>query len=119
VSGSKIPELETIEFTGAASIAEYSRAGRRHARDLAGELHSAAEEVKAVLSAQKGNPLLMGVDVRLRARKVARRLERAAELADGMALEIVRFNAEFRVQFADVIRPTRRGGNARRFNWSE
>jgi hypothetical protein len=115
---SKGPELETIEFTGAASIAEYSKAGRRIGRDLAHEVAAAAEEIKAVLSAQKGNPLLLGMDVRLRARKVARRLERAAELADGFALEMVKFNAEFRVQFAPVIRPTRKRGETRRFNWN-
>ena len=59
----------------------------------------------AVLSRQKGHPLLLGVDVRLRARRVARRLKRCAESAQGVATEAVRFNEEFRIQFADVITP--------------
>jgi hypothetical protein len=104
----RIPELEVIEFKGASSIAEYSRKARALGRDQAAEYSAAAEEVKAVLSAQNGHPLLFGADVKLRARKVSRRLQRAAELAQGIAVEAVRFNTEFRMQFADVINPRRR-----------
>lgn len=113
---SKIPELETIEFKGASSIAEYSRAGRRIGRELAAEFDQAAEEIMAVLSRQKGHPLLLGVDVRLRARRVAKRLQRAAELANGMAIECVKFNTEFRVQFAEVI--TQKRPRAKKFDFN-
>jgi len=112
----RIPELETIEFKGASSIAEYSRAGRRIGRDLAAEFDQAAQEIQVVLAHQKGHPLLMGVDVRLRARRVARRLERAAELANGLAVELVRFNAEFRVQFAEVLAPPK--NKPKSFDWN-
>lgn len=112
----RIPELETIEFKGASSIAEYSRAGRRIGRDLAAEFDQAAEEISAVLSRQKGHPLLLGVDVRLRARRVAKRLQRAAELANGLAVECVKFNTEFRVQFADVIAPKKQKAKSFDFN---
>jgi hypothetical protein len=108
VSRSRIPELEVIEFKGAKAIADYSRMLRALGRDLAAECEASAEEVKAVLSRQAGHPLLFGVDVRVRARKVARRLKRAAELGQGVAIEAVKFNQEFRLQFADVIEPKRR-----------
>jgi hypothetical protein len=104
---SRIPELEVIEFKGATSVAEYSRRLRSLGRDLAAEVSSAAEELEAVLSRQKGHPLLFGVDVRRRARRVARYLARAAELSAGVATEAVRFHYEFRVQFAEVLSPPR------------
>lgn len=102
---SRIPELEVIEFKGAQSVADYSRKLRTLGRDLAAELDCGAEEIQAVLSRQKGHPLLVGMDVRIRARRVARRLYRCAELSQGLAAEAVRFNQEFRLQFADVIEP--------------
>jgi hypothetical protein len=101
----RIPELESIEFTGHASVARYSKALRGINRDIAHECEYAAEELQAVLSRQRGHPLLLGLDVRLRARKVAKRLHRAGELSAGAAVEAVKFYSEFRLQFADVITP--------------
>jgi len=103
-----IPELETIEFTGAQSVAVYSRGLRALARDLAVETAQAAEEIEVVLRRQGGHPLLLGLDTRIRARRVASRLRRCAECSNGLAIEAVRFNTEFRVQFADAIEPRRR-----------
>lgn len=108
MSKNRIPELEVIEFNGAKAIAEYSRRLRALGRELAAELDASSEEIKAVLARQKGHPLLMGADVRVRARKVAKRLTRAGELGQGVATEAVKFNQEFRMQFADVIEPKRR-----------
>jgi hypothetical protein len=101
----RIPELESIEFTGAKSVADYSKALRDLSRDMCNESEFAAEELVAVLSRQKGHPLLAGVDTRLRARKVAKRLYRAAQLYNGAAVEAVKLYQEFRLQFADVINP--------------
>jgi hypothetical protein len=103
----RIPELSGIEFTGHAAITEYSKTLRALMRDLAYELDFAAEEIQAVLSRQRGHPLLFGIDVRLRARKVAKRLRRASELCAGAAVEAVKFYQEFRKQFAEVINPQR------------
>jgi hypothetical protein len=105
MSRTRIPELEVIEFKGASSIAAYSRMLRALGRDLAAELEASSEEIRAVLAAQAGHPLLFGADVKIRARRVARRLQRAGELAQGVAIEAVRFNSEFRIQFAEVITP--------------
>ena len=113
----RIPELEVIEFTGAQAIGEYSRRLRALGRDLAAELDASADEVQAVLSRQKGHPMLLGLDVRIRARRVGHRLKRCAELAQGVAVEAVRFNTEFRTQFADVIMP--RPQRAATFNFND
>lgn len=105
---SRIPELEAIEFTGATSVANYSRALRGLARDMAAEVASGADEIETILAAQRGNPLLMGLDVRWRARRVADRLRRCAEACQAAAVEAVRFNTQFRVEFAEALEPQRR-----------
>lgn len=114
----RIPELSGIEFTGHASISEYSKALRSLMRDIAFELDFAAEEIQAVLSRQRGHPLLMGIDVRLRARRVAKRLCRAQELCAGTAVEAVKFYQEFRKQFAEVISP-RKAKPAKAFDFND
>jgi hypothetical protein len=115
----RIPELESIEFTGAKSVAAYSRALRQLARDMSNETEFAAEELVAVLSRQKGHPLLAGIDTRMRARRVAKRLHRASELFIGAAIEAVKLNQEFRLQFADVIAPKPSRQPAKQFNFDD
>ncbi|WP_433465812.1 hypothetical protein [Spirillospora sp. CA-128828] len=103
---SRIPELAEIPFTGSKSITEYSQAGRRICRDLAIEFDLSAEEVyKALVATAKGNPLLFGVDVRMRARRVSKRLKRASEHEAAAGAELVAFHASFRKEFADVLNP--------------
>jgi hypothetical protein len=101
----RIPELSGIEFTGHESVAEYAKQLRALCRDISDEAGYGAAELYAVLSRQKGHPLLAGIDVRLRARRVARRLDRVADLMAGGVVESVKFYAEFRAQFADAINP--------------
>jgi hypothetical protein len=101
----RIPELKGIEFTGHSSIKKYSVKLREIERAFSQELDWSTEELYAVLCQQKGHPMLAGVDVRLRARRVCRRLTRIAELHAGAAVEAVRFYTQFRTEFADVINP--------------
>lgn len=102
----KITELSTIEFTGSKAITEYSREGRDLARDLSIEFSFGADDVYgALVASQKGHPLLLGIDVKWRARRVAHRLERAAELAAAAGVELVRFHTQFRREFADILNP--------------
>lgn len=102
----KIPELAEIEFTGAKSITRYSQEGRGICRDLSFEFQMAADEVYAALTnTSKGHPLLLGVDVKIRARRVRNRLRRAGEHTACAAAELVAFHAQFRKEFADVLRP--------------
>lgn len=108
----QIPELSTIEFDGSKSITEYSKALRSLGRDLAVELEASGQELEAVLAAQKGHPLLMGLDVRRKAKRVAKRLHRAQELATGVAREAVALHAQYRKEFVDVVRPQKRPARA-------
>lgn len=101
----RIPELAGIEFTGHTAVAAYAKELRALCRDMSDEANYAAEELFAVLSRQKGHPLLAGMDVRIRARRVARRLQRVSDLMAGGSVEAVKFYAEFRAQFADAINP--------------
>lgn len=114
----RIPELSGIEFTGHTSVAQYAQDLRSLMRDCADETRFGAEEIYAVLSRQKGHPLLLGVDVRMRARRVARRLHRVSELNSGAAIEAVRFYHEFRRQFAEAINPPQRA-NRQMFNFND
>jgi hypothetical protein len=104
----RIPELSGIEFTGHAAVTEYSKALRELLRDVSHEVEFGAEELYAVLSRQNGHPLLFGVDVKIRARKVVKRLHRVHELAAGGAIEAVKFYREFRMQFAEAINPPKK-----------
>ncbi|MGV9596089.1 hypothetical protein ACWDR1_05395 [Streptosporangium sandarakinum] len=101
---SSIPELSTIELRSTAALKQYVDASRALAREFAGELEWAAEELTAVLTVTaKGNPWLMGMDVKIRARRVANRARRASELQRGSAIEMVKLWQDFLVQFAPAI----------------
>lgn len=103
---SRIPELGAIPFTGARSITEYSKVGRALCRELSWEFELGAEEVYgALVATQKGHALLLGVDVRWRARRVRNRLLRASSAVADAGVELVKFHAQFRQEFADVLSP--------------
>lgn len=112
----RIPELSGIEFTGHESVRAYAGTLRGLFRDLSFELEHASGELFEVLRRQEGHPLLFGLDVRFRARRVAARLDRIARLMGGGSVESVAFYREFRKQFADVIRD-KKTKNPRNFNW--
>ena len=114
---SKVPELSGIEFDGHSAVRAYADAARKLFRDIAFELEFSSGELYAVLSRQKGHPLLAGVDVKLRARRVCRRLDRMGRLASGGAIEAVRFYREFRKQFAPAIEPERVKQPAKSFDF--
>jgi hypothetical protein len=109
----RIEEIADCEFTGkrvAERIARYAQLTQRLAHDMARELDNTEEAVTAALRQLKGHPLLAGVDVRLRARRVTRPLREARELCKGISAEVVAFNMQFRTDFAqalDTKRPTK------------
>lgn len=115
----RIPELESIEFTGAASVRKYSQQLRDLGRDLSAEVGFSAEELYAVLCRQKGHPMLAGIDVRIRAKKVCKRLHRASEMFAGGAIEAVKLHQEFRLQFAEVLKPSRDRKPAKKFDFDD
>jgi hypothetical protein len=113
----RIPELSGIEFTGHESVKDYAATLRGLFRDLAFEIEFGRSELYEVLSRQSGHPLLMGIDVKLRARRVCKRLDRAAALMGGGVTESVAFYREFRTQFAAAIQPDKKRTPPRAFNW--
>lgn len=115
----RIPELSGIEFTGKASVEKYAQTLRNLFRDLTFEIEFGSGELYQVLSRQQGHPLLMGLDARIRARRVCRRLDRLARLMGGGCVESVAFYAEFRRQFAPAIAPVRQKQQPRAFDWED
>ncbi|MEU8035728.1 hypothetical protein [Streptosporangium sp. NPDC049078] len=119
---SRIPELSNIPWEGPRAITDYAKVGRALARDLGEEFNLGADELYAVLIRSfKGNPvlaLLGAPDVRLRARRVVRRLQRAAELQKGAGVELVKFHAQFRKEFVDVL-PQAKPEKRSEFRWDD
>src|SRR6266568_4700039 len=98
----KINELAAIDFSS-GPLGEAFRAygeeayalGRRWAR----ELDMAATDSKAAMETLKGHPLLFGLDCWAKARRVAYRLRRAQNLADGLAQESRKFHRAYERHF--------------------
>lgn len=120
---SRIPELSAIPWEGPRAITDYARTGRNLCRDLSEEFAIGADELYAVLiRSYKGHPvlaLLGAPDVRLRARRVVRRLRRAAELEKGAGVELVKFHAQFRKEFVDVLPQAKPDKRKTTFNWDD
>lgn len=106
--------LDVIEFDGSESVAAYALASRDHNRALSQEYEGAAEDLYGILrELGKGHPLAFGQDVKHRAGKVAKRLERMAEMAGWVAVESVLLNLEYRKQFSELLEPEK----ARKRTW--
>lgn len=107
--------LDVIEFDGSESVAAYALASRDYTRALCQEYEGAADDLYGILcELGTGHPLAFGIDVKLRARKVAKRLERMAEMASWIAVESVKLNLEYRKQFAELVAPEK----TRKRTWS-
>ena len=101
----RIPELSMIELKSTSGVADYCSASRNLARDFANELDSAGQELYATLSRMQGHPLAFGIDVKVKARKVRRRLHRARDLALGTGVECVKAWYTFQREFGPVLDP--------------
>src|SRR5690606_39678245 len=108
---------------GPKPLTDSARVGRDLCRDLGEEFNLGSDELYAVLIRSfKGPPLLsvLGApDVRLRARRVVRRLKRAAELQRGAGVELVKFHAQFRKEFVDVLPKAMPENRKLSFNWRD
>lgn len=117
----RIPELSAIPWAGPKAITDYARIGRDLCRDLGLEFDTGADELYAVLiRSYKGHPvlaLLGAPDVRLRAKRVVKRLKRAAELQKGAGTELVKFHSQFRKEFVDLLPPAKPKTST--FNWKD
>lgn len=106
----RIDEIADCEFAGkdvAGQIARYATLTQQLARDMARELSTAEEAATKALRQLRGHPMLAGVDVRWRARRVTRVLREARELCQGISAECVAFNVQFRQEFAAALHPKR------------
>jgi hypothetical protein len=101
----RIPELSMIELKRTSGIADYCSASRNLARDFAAELDGAGNEIYAALSRMHGHPLMLGIDVKIKARKVRRRFFRARDCAAGAGIECVKAWHTFQVEFGALIAP--------------
>lgn len=109
----RIDEIADCEFVGkniAGQIARYAELTQQFAHDMARELAVAEEAASAAMRQLKGHPMLVGVDVRWRARRVTRVLREARELCQGISGECVAFNVQFRREFAHALRDKRGDG---------
>ncbi|MFC5744857.1 hypothetical protein [Actinomadura rugatobispora] len=109
----RMNEIGEIAFRGRVgqNVADYARANQRFAHDMAQELVNGAEAAARAMRKLDGHPGLFGVDVRLRARRVARKLRKAEKLALGVSAEVVRFNQQYRREFLE---PRSTGGSKNR-----
>jgi hypothetical protein len=109
----RISELAEVEFEGSLgeAFAEYSRRAQKLARALSFELEMAETDAQAAMSRLSGHPLLFGIDAKVRARRVAKRLRRARELADGTATEASQFIRTYRRWFLAEWRQHKPNGN--------
>ncbi|WP_222107682.1 hypothetical protein [[Actinomadura] parvosata] len=110
----RLDEIAEMVFHGQvpAQIAAYSSATQQFAHDMARELDQARSDAETAMEELKDHPLLRGKGVRRRARRVAGVLADACELAQGISAEVVKFNIQFRTEFADALadkeRPNKR-----------
>jgi len=103
----RLNEIADCEFAGkniAGQIAQYATLTQRLAHDLARELASASEAAEDAMRQLRGHPMLAGVDVRWRARRVTKVLREAGELCQGISAECVAFNVQFRQEFAYALK---------------
>jgi len=96
-----IDELAQIEFAGSLTevFNAYSRELYALARRWQFELDMAASDSRAAMEALHGHPLLFGLDAKLKARRVSKRLKRAQSLAHGLAEEARQFDRAYRKHF--------------------
>lgn len=107
--------LADIEFESASDVVRYGDTMRKLGRTMQLELHTAADELQAVLAQSTGSVFDRAVS-RRKAKKIANRLRRAADDARNMAVEGVRLHRDFRREYAQLIDPpkTRKG---KTINW--
>ncbi|MFI6909861.1 hypothetical protein ACIBKY_51975 [Nonomuraea sp. NPDC050394] len=98
--------LDVIEFDGSESVAKYALASRDHNRALCQEYEAAADDLYGILRQfGEGHWWAFGHDVKRRAERVVKRLERMSEMAGWVATESVLLNLEYRRQFSELVEP--------------
>ncbi|GAA3925939.1 hypothetical protein GCM10023085_03980 [Actinomadura viridis] len=96
-----ISELARIEFRGSLGEAfkKYSQELEALADRWRTELEIAAVDAEAAMGSMKGHLLLFGLDSKVRARRVAKRLKRAQDLAASVGDSADQFQRSYRRHF--------------------
>lgn len=107
----RVDKISGMTFLGkkvATKVADYAKENQKLARDMARELDAAASAAEAAMLELKAHPLLLGLDVQARAWWVSRHLREARELCEGISAEMVKFNAQFRLEFIEAAEAEKR-----------
>lgn len=108
--------LANIEFQSASDIIKYAELLKKISRTQQLELHTAADELQAVLVNSTGS-VFDRVAARRKARKIAAHLRRAADDSRGMAIEAVKLQRGFRREYAELIDPPKKP-KGKTINWT-
>ena len=97
-----ITELSTVEFTGSlgAAFQAYGHQLTALAQRWGVELEIASVDAEAAMSSMKGHLLLFGLDSKVRARRVTKRLKRARDLTAALAEQGEMFHRAYRKHFS-------------------
>lgn len=97
----EISELAQIAFEGSLGEAfkRYGQALEELADRWAVELELAEGDAQAAMGSMTGHLLLFGVDSRIKAYRVAKRLARAREMVDSIAARADAFHRDYRRNF--------------------
>lgn len=106
--------LADIEFESATTVLAYGNTMRTVGRGTQLELHTAADELQAVLTNSTGS-VLDRAKARRKAKKVSNHLRRAADHARGIAVEGVRMQRDFKKEYSELINPPKQKKST--FDW--
>lgn len=109
--------LSTIEFDAASDVAAYAEKLRQLGRTEQLELHTAADELEALLTNSVGS-FMERMTAKRKAKKVARHLRKAADHAKGMAVEAVQLRKAFMGEYSIMLNPPRKSSK-KVLNWKE
>jgi hypothetical protein len=101
----QISRLGDVEFRGKVgeNVTTYAKRLQRLSHAFGAQLTNDAQDAERAMRRLSGrHPLLKGMELRFRARRVSRRLRRASELFVGLGAEAVKFQAEYKKQFHNV-----------------
>jgi hypothetical protein len=99
--------LSEVEFDSASDVIKYGDLLQKTGRTEQLELHTAADELQAVLSASTGN-VFERAAARRKAKKVSNILRAAAESARAMSVDGVRLKRGFKREYAELIDPPKK-----------
>jgi hypothetical protein len=106
--------MADIEFHKPSDIERFSKTSKADALERRDIYEAAAEDLKFALRSIEGHPALLGLDVRVKAWRVANRARRMAEACHFIALESVRLYREYELQFGEPFAAEKR--RRRRFD---